>query len=69
MTGVADEVGSVTQLLAAGLTSSRAPSKQDAEGPPKAQDRWTRTRTTWTFVIGLATVAGGVAAVLALLIH
>jgi DnaJ-class molecular chaperone len=26
VTGVADEVGSVTQLLAAGLTSSRAPS-------------------------------------------
>jgi hypothetical protein len=69
VTGVADEVGPVTQLLAEGLTSFRAPPKQDAEGSPKAQTKWTRTRTTWAFVIGLATVAGGVAAVLALFIH
>ena len=69
VTGVADEVESVTQRLAADLMSSRATSRLGTEATHEAQSRWDRSRKIWAFIIGLATVVAGIAAVLALVIH
>jgi hypothetical protein len=69
VTGVADEVESVTQRLAADLTSSRATSRLGADASHEAQSRWERSGKIWAFIIGLATVVGGIAALLALVIH
>lgn len=65
---VADEVESLTRQLSAELV----PSHVTTETPkviPNAQARWAKSRKAWAFAIGLATIAGGVAAVLALVIH
>jgi hypothetical protein len=69
VTGVADEVESVTRRLAAGLAPSRETTGKVAERPSSTQDRWTRSRKAWAFTIGLATVVGALAAVLTLVVH
>jgi len=69
VTGVADQVESVTRHLAAGLASSRASADKDAAHLPGVQARWIRSRKAWAFIVGLATVVGAVAAVLALVVH
>jgi hypothetical protein len=35
----------------------------------EAAEPWTRTKKAWAFAIGLATVIGGIAAILALFVH
>lgn len=69
VTGVPDEVESVTRRLAAGLALSRVTPEKAAEPAPAASGHWARLRWTWAFAIGLTTIAGGIAAVLALVIH
>jgi hypothetical protein len=69
VTGVADEVESVTRHLAEGLASSRLPADKNAAHHSDVQARWTRSRKAWAFAVGLATIVGGAAAVLALVIH
>src|ERR1700722_13697067 len=69
VTGVADEVESVTRLLAAGLASSRVRADKSASHQLGVQARWMRSRKAWAFAVGLATVVGAVAAVLALVVH
>lgn len=69
VTGAADEVESVTRRLTAGLAPTRVTAGKGAEHPSDAPARWTRSRRAWAFVIGLSTVLGAVAAVLALVVH
>ena len=69
VTGIADEVESVTRRLVDGLGHSRMTPPRGVEVSADAVARWPRSRKTWAFIVGLATVAGGVAAVLALFVH
>ena len=72
VTGVADEVESVTRRLAAELTPTTAKAGEAADSPPpaeKVKERWVRSRKVWAFAIGLTTIVGGIAAVLALFVH
>lgn len=69
VTGAADEVESVTRSLAAELGQSTVAVGNAAEPFIRTPDRWARSRRAWAFAIGFATLVGGVAAVLALVIH
>jgi hypothetical protein len=66
---MANEVQSVTRQLSAELAPSGTTAGNVAEVTPEVRERWAKSRKAWAFIIGLATVAGGVAAVLALAIH
>lgn len=68
VTGVAAEVESVTRRLTADLAPALVTSIM-VQDSPKAKERWVRSRKAWAFVIGLMTIASGVAAVLALFVH
>jgi hypothetical protein len=65
----ASEVELVTRHLPTELALSRGTVGGVTEVISEARERWSKSRKAWTFVIGLATIAGGVAAVLALVIH
>jgi hypothetical protein len=67
--GIADEVESVTRRLVSGLRQSRTAAPEDVEDSTGVAAGWPRSRKAWAFVVGLATVAGGAAAVLALFVH
>jgi hypothetical protein len=69
VTGAADEVESVTQRLAAGLGRSQTTPAEGSEASTDVKSWWTRSRKAWAFTVGLATVVGAVAAVLALVVH
>lgn len=72
VTGVAAEVESVTRRLAAELKPVVAGTGDISQHPSraaKASERWSRSRKVWAFAIGLTTIVGGIAAVLALFIH
>lgn len=77
VTGVADEVASVTERLAAELTPTAVRTESIASVPPEGvasvspegKEHWARSRKIWAFAIGFTTIVGGVAAVLALFIH
>jgi hypothetical protein len=60
-------------LAASHFAASLAPRVETVEHDVglslEKQDRWAKAGKAWVFIIGLATVAGGVAAVLALMIH
>jgi hypothetical protein len=68
VTGTAAEVESVTRRLTADLAPALF-TRTAVQSPPKAKERWARSRKAWAFAIGLTTIAGGVAAVLALFVH
>jgi hypothetical protein len=72
VTGVAAEVESVTRGLTAKLKPEAVgtvSAVQDPSQAAKAVERWSRSRKAWAFAIGLTTIVGGIAAVLALFIH
>ena len=69
VTGAADEVESVTRRLVAELSPSLLAAESAADPSPDAEDRWSKSRKVWAFAIGLTTIVGGVATVLALFIH
>jgi hypothetical protein len=69
VTGVADEVESVTRRLAAELAPKTEAATEADSNLAERKERWVRSRKAWAFAIGLTTIAGGVAAVLALFIH
>jgi hypothetical protein len=71
VTGKADEVASVTRRMVEQLAPS--PARPEATitqaSPSRSKKWWSWSLKAWAFAIGLATVAGGVAAVLALFVH
>jgi hypothetical protein len=69
VTGSAPEVESVTLRLAAELAHIAAKTRILADHLSEVEGRWSRSRKAWAFAIGLATVVGGIATVLALFIH
>lgn len=77
VTGVADEVASVTQRLAAELAPTAVGTESVAtvstEGvasvSTEGKEHWAKSRKVWAFAIGFTTIVGGIAAVLALFIH
>jgi len=66
-TGHPDDVASVlaTVSSAVGAFAVKEPERHEAVKPEK----WTKAKKTWAFVIGLATIVGGISAVIALLQH
>jgi hypothetical protein len=66
-TGHPDDVASVLSAIsnAVGAVIPQKPAKGEADKPEK----WTKARKSWAFAIGLATIVGGIAAVIALLQH
>jgi hypothetical protein len=64
-----DEVESVTRRLSAEVTRKAATTQTDSSVLSQTKERWVRSRKAWAFAIGITTIAGGVAAVLALFIH
>ena len=66
VTGEADEVKSVAGHLVANLPPV-VTVEHEVDLSPVGRDRWAKVGRVWAFAIGLATVVGGVAAVLALI--
>jgi hypothetical protein len=69
VTGVAAEVESVTRRLTADIKPTAVKAGNAVKVPPETTERWVRSRKVWAFAIGLTTIIGGIAAVLALFIH
>jgi len=66
-TGHPDDVASVLSTVSSAVGGFIV--KEPAKGEADKAEKWTRTRKTWAFAIGLATIVGGIAAVIALLQH
>jgi hypothetical protein len=47
----------------------QATAPEDGKASADVPARWTKSRKAWVFAVGLATVVGGIAAVLALFVH
>lgn len=69
VTGMANEVESVSARLMAELLPAQVKPENVTEVSERTVQRWARSRKAWALAIGLTTIAGGVAAVLALFIH
>lgn len=65
----ADEVESVARGLAAALAPSVLMTGDTGESALDVEEHWGKSGKAWAFAIGLATIVGGVAAVIALFVH
>ena len=66
---VAEEVETVTRHILSELVSGRSLPQSRVQVEEKKRGWWTKSKAAWAFVIGLATVLGAAATVMALFVH